>query len=85
MRLVRYSVLAMIIATAVSPVLAQTSTAPVPGAAGSARPARGPEQSSVPAAAPAASTTQPTASANPEPGVQQMNDEEKQRVQREGK
>ncbi len=64
---------------------AVAQTTPAPGAAGSARPARGPEQSSTPSAAPAASTTRPTAAVNPEPGVQKMNDEAKQRVEREGK
>lgn len=76
---------AMLLLATGSAAFAQTSTAPAPGAAGSARPARGPEQSSVPNVAPSASTHQPTAGVNPDPGVQRMNDDAKQQIEREGK
>jgi hypothetical protein len=51
-----------------------------------ARPARGPQsESSVPATAPPASTTQTTGATNQPPVVKQMNEEEKQKVEKEGK
>lgn len=67
------------------PALAQTSTPPASGAAGSARPARGPEQSTLGSPAPAAGTTNTTATPNPDPAVQQMNDEARRKVEQEGK
>ncbi len=51
-----------------------------------ARPARGPqEQSSVSTNAPPASTTQPTAATNQPPAVKQMNEDERRKVEKEGK
>ncbi|MBV8849626.1 MAG: hypothetical protein JOZ16_08585 [Methylobacteriaceae bacterium] len=55
-------------------------------ASDAARPARGPQsESSVSTNAPPASTTQPTAATNQPPAVKQMNEEEKQKVEKEGK
>ena len=76
--------LVLVIAGA-APVMAQTSTSPAAGAAGSARPARGPEQSAISSPAPAAGTTTTTGGKNPDPAVQQMNDAERQKVEQEGK
>lgn len=67
------------------PAAAQTSTPTGPGAAAEARPARGPEQSSVPSAAPPATTGQTTATKNPDPTVQQMNESERGKVEVNGK
>jgi hypothetical protein len=67
------------------PAIAQTSTPTGPGAAGQARPTRGPEQTSVPNNAPAATTGQTTAERNPNPTVQQMNQSEKSKVEAHGK
>jgi hypothetical protein len=51
-----------------------------------ARPARGPQsESSVATPAPPASTTQTTGATNQPPAVKQMNEEEKQKVEKEGK
>jgi hypothetical protein len=51
-----------------------------------ARPARGPQsESSVSTNAPPATTTQPTGATNQPPVVKQMNEEEKQKVEKEGK
>jgi hypothetical protein len=51
-----------------------------------ARPARGPQaDTSVPTPAPPASTTQTTGATNQPPVVKQMNEEEKQKVEKEGK
>jgi hypothetical protein len=51
-----------------------------------ARPARGPQsESSVTSGAPPASTTQTTGATNQPPVVKQMNEEEKQKVEKEGK
>jgi rare lipoprotein A (peptidoglycan hydrolase) len=51
-----------------------------------ARPARGPQsETSVSTAAPPANTTQPTGATNQPPVVKQMNEEEKQKVEKEGK
>jgi hypothetical protein len=51
-----------------------------------ARPGRGPQsESSVPTPAPPASTTQTTGATNQPPVVKQMNEEEKQKVEKEGK
>jgi hypothetical protein len=50
------------------------------------RPAKdGPEQTSVPNAAPPATTTQTTGATNQEPKIKQMNEEEKKKVETEGK
>lgn len=83
------SMLAFIASAAVmaAPAAAQTSTptGPGPGAASQARPSRGPEQTSVPNAAPAATTGQTTASTNQDPGVKQMNQAEEKKVEKFGK
>ena len=51
-----------------------------------ARPARGPQsETSVSTAAPPATVTQPTGATNQPPAVKQMNEEEKQKVEKEGK
>ena len=51
-----------------------------------ARPARGPQsETSVPTPAPPASATQTTGATNQQPAVKQMNEEEKQKVEKEGK
>ena len=65
--------------------LAQTGTAPDPGAAGAARPARGPEQTSTPNAAPPATTGQTTAARTQSPVVQEMNEAERRKVEEKGK
>jgi len=55
-------------------------------ASDAARPARGPQSdSSVSTNAPPATTTQPTGATNQPPLVKQMNEEEKQKVEKEGK
>jgi hypothetical protein len=55
-------------------------------ASDAARPARGPQSdSSVSTNAPPATTTQPTGATNQPPVVKQMNEEEKQKVEKEGK
>lgn len=77
--------LAVLLSLLAVPVLAQTSTPPGPGAAGSARPARGPEQNSLGSPAPPAGTTTTTANPNPSAPVQQMNEEARHKVEREGK
>jgi hypothetical protein len=51
-----------------------------------ARPGRGPQsQSSVPSAAPPASTTQTTGATNQPPVVKEMNEQEAKEVEKEGK
>jgi hypothetical protein len=51
-----------------------------------ARPARGPQsETSVSTGAPPASTSQTTGATNQPPVVKQMNEEEKQKVEKEGK
>lgn len=74
-----------LLAAASLPAAAQTSTPTGPGAASQARPSRGPEQTSVPNAAPAATTGQTTASTNQDPGVKQMNQAEEKKVEKFGK
>lgn len=55
-------------------------------ASDTARPARGPQSdSSISTNAPPATTTQPTGATNQPPVVKQMNEEEKQKVEKEGK
>ena len=55
-------------------------------ASDAARPARGPQsESSVSTNAPPASTTTTTGATNQPPAVKQMNEEEKQKVEKEGK
>jgi hypothetical protein len=50
------------------------------------RPAKaGPEQTSIPNAAPPATTTQTTGANNQEPKVKKMNEDEKQKIEKEGK
>ncbi len=67
------------------PASAQTSTQPGPGTAAQARPARGPEQSSVPTNAPPASATQVTGAQDQSPVVKEMNEAEKRKVEEKGK
>jgi hypothetical protein len=51
-----------------------------------ARPAKaGPEQTSVPNAAPPATTTQTTGESNQSPTVKKMNEDEKKKIETEGK
>ena len=64
---------------------AQTSTPAGPGNAAQTRPSRGPEQASVPNAAPAATTGQTTAAHDQSPTVQRMNDAERKKVEVHGK
>ena len=55
-------------------------------ASDAARPARGPqEQTSVSTNPPPASVTQPTGATNQPPAVKQMNEEERKKVEKEGK
>jgi hypothetical protein len=55
-------------------------------ASDAARPARGPQsETSASTNAPPASTTQTTGATNQPPAVKQMNEEEKQKVEKEGK
>lgn len=81
------STLALIalVAAALGPAAAQTSTPTGPGTAAQARPSRGPEQSSVPNAAPAATTSQTTAAKNQSPVVKQMNEAERKKIEKFGK
>ena len=74
-----------LLAAASLPAAAQTSTPAGPGAAAQARPARGPEQTSVPNAAPAATTGQTTAAKDQDPTVKQMNQAEGSKVEKFGK
>ena len=67
------------------PAAAQTSTPTGPGAASQARPTRGPQQTSVPNAAPPATTSQTTGSRNQDPTVKQMNQAEGSKVEKTGK
>jgi hypothetical protein len=65
---------------------AEASALQLAQAGDAARPARGPQsESSVPTPAPPASTTQTTGATNQPPVVKQMNEEEKQKVEKEGK
>jgi hypothetical protein len=74
-----------LVAAASPAAVAQTSTPTGPGAASQARPTRGPEQTSVSNAAPAATTGQTTAAKNQDPTIKQMNEAEKSKVEKEGK
>ena len=74
-----------LVAAMAAPAAAQTSTPTGPGAASQARPSRGPDQTSVPNAAPAATTGQTTASKNQDPGVKQMNRAEGSKIEKFGK
>ena len=76
--------LALLAALAV-PAAAQTATPTGPGAAAQARPSRGPQQTSVPNAAPAATTNQTTAAKDQNPVVKQMNEAEGRKVEKFGK
>jgi hypothetical protein len=50
------------------------------------RPAKaGPEQTSVPNAAPPATTTQTTGATNQDPKIKEMNEDEKKKIEKEGK
>lgn len=75
----------IILAAASSAAMAQTSTPAGPGAASQARPTRGPQQTSVPSAAPAATTGQTTAARDQDPTVKQMNKAEGSKVEKFGK
>lgn len=75
----------VLLAAAAMPVAAQTSTPAGPGAAAQARPSRGPEQTSVPNAAPAATTGRTTASKNQDPTIKQMNEAERLKIEKFGK
>lgn len=70
---------------AASPAAAQTSTPPGPGAAADARPARGPDQTSVPTAAPPANTQNTTGAHNQSPTVKAMNEAERRKIEAHGK
>ncbi len=74
-----------LLAAAAMPAAAQTGTPPGPGAAAQARPSRGPEQTSVPNAAPAATTSRTTAAGNQNPTVKQMNEAERLKIEKFGK
>jgi hypothetical protein len=64
---------------------AQAQTSSPPGATAT-RPAKTlPEQTSVPNASPPASTTQTTGQTSPDPTIQKMNEDEKQKVDTKGK
>ena len=63
------------------PAAAQTSTPAGPGSAAQARPSRGPEQTSVPNAAPPATTGQTTAAPGQNPTVKEMNQAERSKVE----
>lgn len=76
--------LAIVLATSL-PALAQTATPPGPGTAAQARPARGPDQTSVPGSAPPASTQQVTGARDQSPAVKQMNEAERKKVEAHGK
>ena len=79
--------LALLAAVAAGPLpaVAQTTTPTGPDAASQARPARGPEQTSVPSTAPAATTGQTTGAQNQDPTVKQMNEVEKSKIEKFGK
>ncbi len=74
-----------VVAAGSLPVVAQTTTPTGPGAASQARPARGPEQTSVPSTAPAATTSQTTGAQNQDSTVKQMNETEKSKIEKFGK
>ena len=78
------ALLAVVVAGSL-PAVAQTTTPTGPGAASQARPARGPEQTSVPSTAPAATTGQTTGAQNQDPTVKQMNEAEKSKIEKFGK
>jgi hypothetical protein len=61
---------------------AQTSSPPP---ASASRPAKAPEQTSVPSNSPPATTTQTTGETNPDRTVKKMNEDEKKKVETEGK
>ncbi len=65
--------------------VAQTGTPTGPGAAAAARPTRGPEQSSVPSAAPSANLDHTTVAKDQNPVVKQMNESERKKVEVHGK
>lgn len=67
------------------PAAAQTSTQPGPDAAAQARPARGPEQSSVSNAAPPADARTTTGAQNQDPTVKAMNEAERRKIEAHGK
>jgi hypothetical protein len=68
------------VALAGSPASAQTNPPP----ATATRPGS-PEQTSIPNNAPPASRTQTTGQTNPDPTIQKMNEDEKRKVEKEGK
>ena len=67
------------------PAAAQTSTQPGPDAAAQARPARGPEQSSVSTSAPPADGRTTTGAQNQDPTVKAMNEAERRKIEAHGK
>ena len=77
------ALIASVLVSNVGVVAAQTSPSPDTTAT---RPAKTPpEQSSVPTAGPAATTTQTTGEASQDPTVKKMNEDEKQKVDTKGK
>jgi len=74
-----------VVAAGPLPAVAQTTTPTGPGAASQARPTRGPEQTSVPSTAPAATTGQTTGARDQDPTVKQMNEAEKSKIEKFGK
>jgi hypothetical protein len=66
----------------VQEVTAQTNPPP---SATATRPAKAPEQTSVPNASPPATTTQTTGESNQDPTVKKMNEDEKHKVDTTGK
>ncbi len=83
--LLAFIALAPALAVASSAALAQTSTPTGPGAASQARPTRGPEQTSVPTAAPPATANQITGAKNQNSTIKQMNETEYKKIEKEGK
>ena len=68
---------------ATTPTTAAQANAPGTNAA---RPSKtGPEQTSIPNANPPVTTTQTTGASNQEPKIKEMNEEEKRKIEKEGK
>ena len=78
--------LAIAILLVSAPAFAEDAAQTNPPPATATRPAKtGPEQTSVPNAAPPATTTQTTGATNQDPKIKKMNDDEKKKVEKEGK
>jgi len=77
------SILAGAVSLATQAAAAENNTPPATTATRPA--ANGPDQSSVPNAAPPATRTQTTGQTPPDPKVKEMNDRERSKVEREGK